>query len=244
MNKDFDLDNEFVARPKERGGYRMLLLLISLFALTLLSLYAYRAFLPDEETYNIPIIEADDDVIKIKPLDPGGSKMSHMDKDVYDTIAKYTESHHVERLLSGPEAPIFNKENFDFIEGDIVTTKPLEENKVSTELIQINSDNSTQKSLKNIVQERENIKKSSDTQYKIQLASMKSRELAQKEWGRLSAKHKIIFGSTPYFIEKKDLADRGVYYCIQVGAFKKYSAAHNMCKKLLAKNQNCIILEN
>ena len=115
MNKDFDLENEFVTKPKMRKiNYKIIALVGVLVIFCALSWYLYQVFAPDEEVYDIPLIESDSEITKIKPLDPGGVEVSNMDKVIYNNIAQNdTNLHEKERLLPPPEEPIItpNTEN-------------------------------------------------------------------------------------------------------------------------------------
>jgi hypothetical protein len=276
MNKDFDLDNEFISKPKQKLNYRILILMTAMVGFAFLSWSAYKAFAPDEEVYDIPLIESDTEITKIKPLDPGGIHMSNMDKDIYNNISQ-ENSIIKEKLLPPPEEPItsqtkINEENLEEllkplaeeienitaganeVKRDVsevtlhedVSTKTeesIKEEKLpeqTPEVINVTKKNSLTK----IVEKKPSISKTSVGKYRIQLASMKSEKDATKEWLRLKAKHKSAIGTIPHSIEKRNIGNKGTYYCIHAGAFKNYNAAHNVCKQLIAKKQNCIVLEN
>jgi hypothetical protein len=272
MNKDFDLDNEFVSKPKQKFNYRILILTTAMLGFIFLSWSAYNAFAPDEEVYDIPLIESDSEITKIKPLDPGGIHMSNMDKDIYNNISQENTTSK-ERLLPLPEEPISTTQTKIKDENLEELLKPLTEeaektnpemNKVALQPIIENATTApltteTQKvpaqepqiinvskknSLTKIAEKRVTPTKSPAGKYRIQLASMKSEKDAAKEWLRLKAKHKSAIGSITHSIEKRNLGNKGTYYCIHAGAFKNYNAANNICKQLIAKKQNCIVLEN
>ena len=276
MNKDFDLDNEFVSRPRAKLNYRIFILATAMMGFVFLSWYAYQAFSPDEEVYDIPFIESDNEITKIKPLDPGGIQMSNMDKDIYNNIANGALESNKEKLLPLPEEPMkthVQEESLDELlkplaeELDKVTS--IQEKKVEvTEVkhsfaediqlepkIEIKEEKiaekkpeiinvTSKKSLTKIVEKKGLVSKVHLGKYRIQLASMKSEKDAAREWLRLKAKYKSTIGGISHSLEKRNLGNKGTYYCIHAGAFKSYGAAHNVCKQLIAKKQNCIVLEN
>ncbi|MFN7039280.1 MAG: SPOR domain-containing protein [Alphaproteobacteria bacterium] len=57
---------------------------------------------------DIPLIKADNEPVKIKPLDPGGMVVPNMDKTVYNNLItkKNDNLPKVERILPSPEEPI------------------------------------------------------------------------------------------------------------------------------------------
>jgi hypothetical protein len=54
----------------------------------------------------VPVIKADVDALKRKPVDPGGLVVPHQDKLVFNRLAPGQSDEPVERLLPLPEAPI------------------------------------------------------------------------------------------------------------------------------------------
>ena len=292
MNKDFDLDNEFVSKPRDKLNYRALALAAAMFGFVLLSWYAYQAFSPDEEVYDIPLIESDSEITKIKPLDPGGIQMSNMDKDIYNNISHENLESNKEKLLPLPEEPIktnSQNENLDELlkplseevekissETQVSHTPDLVDNNITTDVksetplqqqkplakenetpssLEIKEEKTLEqkpeiinvtgkKSLSKIAEKKILSTSTPNGKYRIQLASMKSEKDAAKEWLRLRAKYKASIGSMSPSLEKRNLGNKGTYYCIHAGSFKNYNAAHNVCKQLISKKQNCIVLEN
>lgn len=57
-------------------------------------------------TADVPLIEADDAPIKVRPEDPGGMRVAHRDKLVYQRLTEDGVPPPVERLLPEPEEPL------------------------------------------------------------------------------------------------------------------------------------------
>lgn len=82
--------------------------------------------------------------------------------------------------------------------------------------------------------------------YRIQLASMKSKDLAKQEWQRLQGEHKNALESLSANFARVDLgAKKGIFYRVQAGDFVSKADAQNVCNKLKSQNQNvgCFIVK-
>lgn len=82
--------------------------------------------------------------------------------------------------------------------------------------------------------------------FRIQLASMKSQDMAKQEWTRLQAENSTILKGLPAKFSRVDLgAKKGVFYRLHVGDFADRTQAQNVCNQFLAKNPKagCIIVK-
>ena len=77
--------------------------------------------------------------------------------------------------------------------------------------------------------------------YRIQLAATKSEAAAEATWSRLSAKYQDVLASLTLHVEKTDLGSKGIYYRVQAGPFSDKTAAIDVCVKLKAKGQQCLV---
>ena len=60
-------------------------------------------------------------------------------------------------------------------------------------------------------------------------------------WKRLSTKYKDILGPLSVHLEKADLGTKGTYFRVQAGPFTDKAAAKDVCVKLKAKGQPCLV---
>jgi hypothetical protein len=74
----------------------------------------------------------------------------------------------------------------------------------------------------------------------VQLASVNSEKLAEREWARLQKAFPDLFGSRELTIEKKDIAGRGTFYRVQTGGYASLDEARAVCGDLKAKKQACL----
>ena len=72
--------------------------------------YIYKSY--QNKNYDeVVVVSADQEEIKVQPLDPGGMIVDNMDKDIYNTIDKnYKNNEKVEVLLPPSEEPIDKKD--------------------------------------------------------------------------------------------------------------------------------------
>ena len=77
--------------------------------------------------------------------------------------------------------------------------------------------------------------------YRVQLASLKTEADANNAWKLLSNKYKDLLGPLSVHLEKADLGTKGVYYRVQAGPFSDRATARDICVKLKAKGQQCLV---
>ena len=80
----------------------------------------------------------------------------------------------------------------------------------------------------------------SDSKYRIQLASVKSDKLAQVAWEKYRQKFSKILGDLEPYIEKVLIPEKGTFHRVQAGVLNKIKA-QNICSVLINKKQPCII---
>lgn len=218
--------------------------------------YEYH-YLPTKE---IPLLTPEEGSTKIKPEKVDGALVPHMDKVVYDTLKPGHDTTRLVSMMPEPEQPIEVTPTSpkDVIE-DIIG-KVLSENEPQTandaEVVMPESLDSPEKapqeqarSLKIIPVENQGIKtqqkiKKAQPCYKIQLVSVRTREIAEKEWERLKKLHYKALGALPFSVQKIDVKDRGVFYRLLAGKFLNSSSAKAACKKLAAAQQTCIVVKD
>ena len=79
--------------------------------------------------------------------------------------------------------------------------------------------------------------------YRIQLASLKSRLEAEKEWARLRANWPDILGQKEPAIVEKRIADRGLFYRVQITGFSTLQEARSVCAIMHQEKQACFPLK-
>ncbi|HYC04687.1 MAG TPA: SPOR domain-containing protein [Azospirillaceae bacterium] len=78
---------------------------------------------------------------------------------------------------------------------------------------------------------------------RIQIASVPSEDIANKEWQRLSRKHAGVMGGLGMRVVKADLGAKGVYYRVQAGPTDE-ARAKSICDAMKAQADGCILVRN
>jgi TPR repeat protein len=79
--------------------------------------------------------------------------------------------------------------------------------------------------------------------FRVQLGAVRSKARAVKEAKRLISLHKRTLGRLTIVPVRADLGSRGVYYRLRVGPFPDRATADSLCRKLSARQQNCIVVK-
>lgn len=79
--------------------------------------------------------------------------------------------------------------------------------------------------------------------YRIQLGAYRSESDAAKDWKRLTKQYPSLLQNLSYFIERKDLGEKGIFYRLQAGPFDDSGGARMACKKLIENKQGCFFVE-
>lgn len=74
----------------------------------------------------------------------------------------------------------------------------------------------------------------------VQLASVTSEKLAEREWGRLQKIFPDVLGGRKLTVEKKEIAGRGTFYRVQTGGYSTLDEARAVCNGLKEKKQACL----
>ncbi len=85
-----------------------------------------------------------------------------------------------------------------------------------------------------------NIAEAKTNDWQIQILSTKDKEAAEKTWKNMQEKYSYFKG-LPYEIQTAEVADKGTYYRLKVGAFADKNAADAICAKFKAEKGSCII---
>lgn len=80
--------------------------------------------------------------------------------------------------------------------------------------------------------------------FRVQLAAVKSDrpEVANDIARRLNQDHKAVLAPLEVIPTLADLGERGTYYRLRAGPIPDHAAAEEICRKLQARNQACIVL--
>lgn len=250
-------EREFIAKkPWSRKIIIPCLLAIACIVAAAWYFYEYH-YLPTRE---IPLLAAEEGPTKIKPEKVDGALVPHMDKMVYDTLKPGHDTARLVSMMPEPEQPIEvtptnTKDAIEDIIGKVLSeNEPQPQLELEPEVVTPESPRQTYekateesvKTLKIIPVENQGTKSQQKVQkiqssYKMQLVSVRTREIAEKEWERLKKLHHKLLGSLSFSVQKIDVKNRGVFYRLLAGKFPSSSSAKAVCKKL---QQPCIVVKD
>lgn len=263
----FFVDNRdrFLEEPQQRGWFhfpgplRYVLLLILVVALIVGVWYLLPSSPPPLTKADLPLVRADETPFKIKAEDQEVPGINHQDKLVYGRIRNDENKPHVEHILPTPEAPLVhsNQPPVQMVEQYIPEDLEIE-TVTFKESPPVSSHASSLTSIEDLLDEIVPIKdvKAADPlppiekpaplkqgNVLIQLGSLKSYDLAEEEWTRLSKKHKETLSELEPVIQKVDLGvDQGVYYRLRAKGFQNVDLAQTACSALKEAKTECRVV--
>jgi len=210
----------------------------------------------------VPIIRAQAQPIKTRPAEPGGLRVPHKDKRVYERIAPERRkklANNVERLIPRP-APVAITPKRSSVgarkRAPTVKPKPLAiarpRIKGGPARVRVGIDRRPLRMAAKKRAPRKPAAKSarnlravdlSSAAFRVQIAAYPSPQLAARRWERLAGKHKDLVGKLDWYVEKVDRTNgRGPLYRLQLGPLKNRKAAKDLCAKLGKRKVSCLFV--
>lgn len=78
--------------------------------------------------------------------------------------------------------------------------------------------------------------------WRVQIASLRSEDAANRAWTTLRGKHADLFGKMSMRVVKADIKGKGTYYRVQAGPVSDAAAARSLCTKAKQRKIGCIIV--
>ncbi len=235
------------ATDDEDEGRRRPIVVLAIIALIVVFagvvFFAYKQGLKQGAQDNPPVIRADDSPTKVAPLNPGGMKIPHQDRSVYDRMSGSGESDGLpdtEHLLPKAEEPIAMQPAAPAVPPAPTDVQPAPVSPVET--TPPTSPAVTQAPAASATPEPQPPTKAASAAaggYVAQLAAFRDEASARTEFRNLQKKFPSLVGMTPD-IQKADLGDKGIYYRLRAGYLDK-SVAQTLCTELKAKGQACLV---
>jgi cell division septation protein DedD len=215
-----NLDEETKARWwLSRPFLLVVLALATVVSLTIFWNYIISGSEGDGDEANIPIVSAESMEIKEAPVVAGG-KMAHSDKAVYELISKNTDAGTTVHLSSSEEAPLqvttFDQEVQPPMGEEIVVVEEMSPSVPKTEV--------------------------SQGRFKVQVGSLPSQALAEKEWKKIKRKHEGSLSGVNGTIVAKNIPGKGTYYRIYLGGFESREEAKTLCAALTTQGVSCLVV--
>jgi len=261
-------DDRLWQEPKSEGWFRFsspfryIVLLLILIALVV---GAWYLLTPERQNYNVKnlaLIRADDTPYKIKAEDQALPGIKHQDKLIYSRISNDENAPPVELILPDPEPILIDAQTDSasikmenlYSPEDVPLEKVAEktpetkENALLSiasieELIEGDSEKISEGTSKKTSEEAPPPQnKARQSNVLIQLGSLKSHDLAQEEWKRISGKNKDTLGGLEPLIQKVDLgAEKGIFYRLRTGV-ESQEQAKKVCAALIERKVECLVI--
>ena len=207
-----------------RGGMIKLVglgLFILLMAIVIMKLFASGT----RDRNQTPRILADNTPYKEVPLDRGGQQTPNQDKEIYQVL-KGTSTETAVKTVPVVEEPLPKPKPLstaNVIIKEPATTKTI----VNTQP-------------KPVITQPKTI----SGNYVVQVASLRSQAEAELMWAKLKRKMGSTLTPTHYAdIKRVDLGSRGIYYRLRINGLTDKISAKQLCKKLKAAKQDCIVTQ-
>ncbi|NRB10308.1 MAG: SPOR domain-containing protein [Rickettsiaceae bacterium] len=221
---------------------------------------------------NVIVITDEDDEYKKRPDDPGGIVLANSSSLIYEKLRKNIVKEKNVRILPEPEPPLkidFKEKNIDSIDvilanldfyeqidfdqyneednGNVAVIMPNllkkaeqqspVDDSLETDLniIRVNKDDS-----KLLALAKQELKEASG--YKLQLSLAKTEMEAIKCWKGLQKKYGEILGNAYLVTRRIKGKNNRIFFLVMAGTYPSLPEAKRVCKKLIARKQNCIIV--
>ena len=211
----------------------------------------------------VPVVRADPRPVKVRPETPGGIEVPFRDSTVYENLGQQAAGARppvaapaaprgAERMLPGPETPLPRPVPPPAPVPAIPTAPEVAapQNAVPILPPTVASVPPAPQAPPGSVPGRTATSPTPSPQpaaaatggTRIQLASVRETEAAQREWARLVRQHADILGGlAPQFVTA-DLGERGVFVRLQAGPFAGSDAAQAACNVLRARGAGCNVV--
>lgn len=256
-------EDRFWQQPQPREWFpfpnplRFVIFLFLLIGLIVGAWYIFHSFRRSPNPAELPLIRADDSPYKMKAEDKGIPGISHQDKLVYGRIRADKQVAPVEHILPDPESPATLGQLKEAPETVQMVEQYVPEDVVLEKVAEISSEPAQQAapsidSIEALIEKTTPTEKPTTTKKSvpakkgkilIQLGSLKSHDLAEAEWSRVSKKYKDILGGFEPKIQKVDLgAEEGIYHRLRTGPFETVEKAQAACAALKEKKVGCLVI--
>ncbi|MGE0093474.1 MAG: SPOR domain-containing protein [Alphaproteobacteria bacterium] len=246
--------------------------------------YAYSIGMRTGSEGAAPLIRADQRPSKVRPDDPGGMKVPHQDKTIFDRVKPADDSKKVEQLLPPPEEPVARPKKqpqqaaapappsaapptpapaaaptpapeAKAPAADAKTPPPEPAPPTAAQLAAppplATAPTPAPQAAPKPAETPKTVAASpaptaavpaKNGSYKVQIASVPSQELAEKEWAKAKAANSDLLGALTMSIQRADLGAKGIYYRVQAGPLADDAAAKTLCSSLQSRKIGCLVV--
>jgi hypothetical protein len=238
--------------PPRRYGRFAVLVALAVAGVSAAGLWAaWRVAGHHGDDASVPIIRADDRPVKVPPANPGGMEVP--DQDLYVLNHQQPADSRVEQLLPPPETPLPRP----VPPPSAVAAEPSAP--VSAPAAAVDAPAvaapaaappasaaapvaAPAVALAAVMPAAPPLVLAAASGFRLQVAAVRSPEVAQQEWARLKRSQADILGPLDVRTVRIDLGGRGVFYRIEAGPIADAAAAQRDCETLRQRKVGCILV--
>lgn len=256
-------EDDFIHLPQERqrsggGGKKPVMVLVIILLLAGAAYGLFKTFyeighsISGPDGSSIPVIQASEEPFKELPDNPGGLRIAHLDKQIYNKLDKdlgATIDQNEDELLPLPSRDdlmaqlVEDEDKKQQIKRVISDKKNVPHIPDDEEKVTIKEDAKAPviapepTKAKRIDVEKVLAKKNLQEIW-VQLGTFKEEDEATKSWQEVRERNSDIFGDVGIRVTKSENA-KGPYYRLQAGPIYEEGEAKELCKRLKARSQDC-----
>lgn len=182
----------------------------------------------------VPVVRADNSVVKEKPDEPGGKEILFQDKEIFDRVDNMA----------------IEKEDIIAPSSEIPLKRPTPE--ITGQQVQIAAEEAEKTELVAAAEEAEKIAPAASApppsipaskgDYMIQIAAIAGKSKAEAIWADAEQKNSSVLSKLAPTYMMVDLGDKGILYRVRAGMIETREAADDVCAKLKSNNQSCMVV--
>jgi len=242
-------------RRIKRRGHRGLAVALALAVMALCAgaiWVAYELKRAPEAGAHAPLVQADNQPVKVKPGDPGGMEIPNRDRLVFNQKGEGAPEH----VLAPPEAPIPRPAPDPpatpappQTQSSAIQPPPAEApaaNAVPSAPASPGEAHATP--APSVPPQSAAVPPPAQVPaggkgFRLQVASVKTEDGAKQEWDRIRRQNADLLGALSYRADRVDLGERGVFFRLQIGPIADGSEAERICGALRGRNVGCILVK-
>lgn len=180
----------------------------------------------NEEGGPIPVVRADNAVVKEKPDEPGGKEIPFQDKEVFDRVDNLPKEAEVV-MASSAEIPLKRP-----VAEEIAPPAEEEVAEVIEEVAE------------KAAPQAKSVAVATKGNFMVQVGAFAERAKAETHWATVKSKNSSALSALNPSYMRVDLGERGTLYRVRGGMIESREAADKVCADLKKNNQSCLVVTN
>lgn len=231
------------AAEGDMTGRRMFVAALTVIVLAIFGGLIWYSYMEGANNGPVPVVRADNSVIKIKPENPGGLEVLNQDKNVFNRVTS-GETEYDESLGASAELPLDRpkvKTPEREMPEKIADTATAPKQKAQDENPVVKPESIAESVAKTVAAIAPSVKGGTDG-FLVQLGAFGKQESAERLWKKLKSDNAALLSGLNPDVMMIDLGKKGVLYRLRGGEITSRKQADDICAGLKAKKQACIVV--